>query len=150
MKNHCFVLFLVLAGCASKGETPESNPVKSMAAPQKADATVGISDTKAASAGMDYDFPTHAAACRGTGQHTVIAPELRCTRDSQCGVCHDGSSCGTVMLLSAILKRGAACEKKDSAACELFGVHCCGGKCINTAMSGDCKKGGYWVKGKCY
>jgi hypothetical protein len=98
----------------------------------------------------EYDFKTHGSACKGVPAATSVKPVVMCKKDSECGVCHDGSRCGTVMRRDEIMKLGKTCEKGDSAKCELFGVHCCGGKCLVTSQSGNCKKGIYWVKGKCY
>lgn len=105
--------------------------------------------TAAPAAEEAYDFVTHAAACEEAEASEPIPAHLQCARDSECGVCHDGSSCGTIMRYDEILRRGDECKKADSDACELFGVHCCAGRCVTTAVSGTCSKGSYWVPGKC-
>ncbi len=130
------VFFLLMGGCTAPrdgGRAPQTDPGTSAKA-----TTLGA-----------YDFTTHAAACRDARAPATVPANVRCSRDSECGVCHDGSACGTILRTDEILRRSAACQKKDSAECELMGVHCCNGRCVETAVSGECKKGSYWVHGKC-
>lgn len=135
------VLFLMPLACTKSGSTTSDKrdtPVKTDTPPEKR-----------VSKG-EYNFVTHEKACKDSKNVEKIPENLRCTYDSECGVCHDGSSCGTVMRVDAIKKSGDQCKLKDAAECELFGVHCCQGRCVTTALSGECKKGAYWVVGKCY
>jgi hypothetical protein len=55
-----------------------------------------------------------------------------CTRDAECGLCHDGSDCGTVEGSDEIGRRRDACRRADAAACECASVHCCSGHCVLT------------------
>jgi hypothetical protein len=70
----------------------------------------------------------HQRACEAS-QHEP-ASAYRCESDRDCGICHDGSDCGTVMSTTEIASRGAACTQTDRAMCELATPHCCGGRCV--------------------
>jgi hypothetical protein len=59
-----------------------------------------------------------------------------CTRDADCGLCHDGSACGTVRRSDEIAQLGDACRRPDAALCECGTVHCCDQRCVLTAYCG--------------
>jgi hypothetical protein len=61
----------------------------------------------------------------------------RCTFDSDCGICHDGTDCGTIMSADKITARGSACQQLDAAQCELASARCCGGVCVVAGWGPD-------------
>lgn len=65
------------------------------------------------------------------------ASTFRCEDDDDCGFCHDGSACGTVMSTAEITHRGAACQQADTAECELATARCCDGLCTTSGYALD-------------
>ncbi len=88
----------------------------------------GHADPPAQVPAAGADRPGHEQACmsenRGRGS------ESTCTFDSECDICHDGSSCGVPMSLAEIQARGDACQKEDAAECEPTTPRCCDGMCV--------------------
>ncbi len=102
-----------LMGCAT---TREEVP------PKKTDAVSGASRKAPA----HENRPGHEEACRDSKE----SAEQECQWDSQCGVCHDGSPCGTAMTKDELTRRGADCRNPDSADCEYSAPRCCKGRCV--------------------
>jgi hypothetical protein len=81
-----------------------------------------------------HDLGGHDQACEHVDP---TGSKDRCTFDSDCGICHDGTDCGTVMSSETITARGSACQQRDSAQCELASARCCGGVCVVSGLPPD-------------
>jgi hypothetical protein len=75
-------------------------------------------------AAVGVDFSLHDESCGGG---TSRGPA--CEFDSDCAICHDGSSCGTLSTLKKVIDKGEACMIPDAAECEEAMPRCCGGHC---------------------
>ncbi len=71
------------------------------------------------------DEDTDPQACT----NTTHPPGPPCEQNSDCGICHDGSSCGRAANREEIERLGSQCCQEDAAECEPFVVRCCSGHC---------------------
>jgi len=72
-------------------------------------------------AAVGINFSLHDESCGG---RTSRGPA--CEFDSDCAICHDGSSCGTLSTLKKVIEKGEACMIPDTAKCEDAMARCCG------------------------
>ena len=83
--------------------------------------------TQAPPSGPPHHNPGHEEACQS---YSSRGATFTCEYDSECGICHDGSPCGTPMTATEIAARDGFCQESDSAQCEPFAARCCGGRCV--------------------
>ena len=88
-----------------------------------------------AGAGARRNLSNHHEACEP--RYHEAPSDYACEYDTDCGFCHDGSDCGTVMSVQEIDRRGAACRQRDHAQCELSTARCCNGRCVTAGYAGD-------------
>lgn len=82
------------------------------------------------------DIPPYDYEPLADAEHAVVCANsamprspFTCEQDSDCRICHDGSSCGVPVNTDELVRRGADCQREDAAQCEYAAVRCCDGHC---------------------
>jgi hypothetical protein len=96
-------------------------------APPQTAATAAVEGRESSPGAVDENREGHDDAC--TPPNAGAPSTFTCEFDTQCVICHDGSSCGIVVNRTELERRGAECQREDAAECEYSAPRCCDGRC---------------------
>lgn len=147
--GRALALSLILAACSGTAPAPDEDPAAAVGDDLDEHPATAVADEQVAQpADPELDPRLEPPSCEpGTASSpwsygvadddiddeqcagTTHRPGPPCTAHSDCGVCHDGSSCGRPANRAEIERLGAECCREDAAECEPFAVRCCDGHC---------------------